>query len=59
MSRIGRGQRKLRQARLLLVAVRQENPELADQVVEAIDAVLRAEDRSAEIIRAGTGIHRR
>lgn len=58
MSKLARGQRKLRQARLLLVAVRDENPELRDDVEAAIAATLRAEDRSAEIIREVTGLRR-
>lgn len=59
MSKLAKGQRKLRQARLLLVAVRDENPELRDAVEAAIAATLRGEDRAAEIIRGVTGIGRR
>lgn len=59
MSRLALGQRKLREARKLLAAVRDENPELRDDTEAALAAVMRAEDRSAEIIREVTGIGRR
>lgn len=57
--RLGRAQRKLREARKLLVAVRDGSPELRDDVEAAIAATVRAEDRSAELIREATGIRRR
>lgn len=57
--RLGRAQRKLREARKLLVAVRDGSPELRDDVEAAIAATHRAEDRSAELIREATGIRRR
>lgn len=57
--RLDRGQRKLRQARLLLVAVAEEHPELRDETQAAIAATVRAEDRSAELLREAIGIKRR
>lgn len=57
--RLGRDQRKLREARKLLVAVRDGSPELRDDVEAAIAATVRAEDRSAELLREATGIRRR
>lgn len=56
--RLGRDQRKLREARKLLVAVRDGSPELRD-VEAAIAATVRAEDRSAELLREAIGIKRR
>lgn len=52
MSKLVRGQRKLREARKLLTAVRDECHELRDETEEAIAATVRAEDRSAQIVRA-------
>lgn len=49
--RLAAAQRKLRQARLLVVAASEESPVLRDELQEAISGLLRAEDRSAEILR--------
>jgi len=58
LSKLAKGQRRLREARLHLVAVRDACPELRDDVEQAIAATLRAEDRSAEIIREAVGLKR-
>lgn len=49
MSQLARDQRKLREARKLAAAV--QSPGIADEVAEAVTALKRAEDRSAELLR--------
>lgn len=49
--RLAAAQRKLRQARLLVVAASEESPVLRDELTDAIASLLRGEEQAAEILR--------
>lgn len=51
--RLGRAQRKVRQARLLLLAAQEEAPDLTAEIGNAITHALAAERRSSALLKEG------